>query len=77
MNCFLLRGERQFPAHLLQRICVLLSNYEALDFLESQVGRAAARAARCCEYKGCYNLGKSSSYGIKAFLCWLLLLDGY
>ena len=22
-----LRGERQFPAHLLPRICVLLSNY--------------------------------------------------
>ena len=36
-----LRGERQFPAHLLPRICVLLSNYEALDFLESQAGRVA------------------------------------
>jgi hypothetical protein len=36
-----LRGERQFPAHLLPRMCVLLSNYEALDFLESQAGRVA------------------------------------
>ena len=36
-----LRGERQIPAHLLPRICVLLSNYEALDFLESQAGRVA------------------------------------
>jgi hypothetical protein len=36
-----LQGERQFPAHLLPRICVLLSNYEALDFLESQAGRVA------------------------------------
>jgi hypothetical protein len=36
-----LRGERQFPAHLLPRLCVLLSNYEALDFLESQAGRVA------------------------------------
>jgi hypothetical protein len=36
-----LRGERQLPAHLLPRICVLLRNYEALDFLESQAGRVA------------------------------------
>jgi hypothetical protein len=36
-----LRGERQFPAHLLPRMCVLLGNYEALDFLESQAGRVA------------------------------------
>jgi len=36
-----LRGERQLPAHLLPKICVLLSNYEALDFLESQAGRVA------------------------------------
>jgi hypothetical protein len=36
-----LRGERQIPAHFLPRICVLLSNYEALDFLESQAGRVA------------------------------------
>ena len=38
-----LRGERPVPAHLLPRICVLLSNYEALDFLESQAGRVAFR----------------------------------
>ena len=36
-----LRGERQFPAHLVPRMCVLLKNYEALDFLESQAGRVA------------------------------------
>ena len=36
-----LRGERPFPAHLLPRMCVLLRNYEALDFLESQAGRVA------------------------------------
>ena len=36
-----LRGERQMPAHLLPRMCVLLGNYEALDFLESQAGRVA------------------------------------
>ena len=36
-----LRGERQIPAHFLPRMCVLLSNYEALDFLESQAGRVA------------------------------------
>jgi hypothetical protein len=36
-----LRGERPAPAHLLPRICVLLGNYEALDFLESQAGRVA------------------------------------
>jgi hypothetical protein len=36
-----LRGERPLPANLLPRICVLLSNYEALDFLESQAGRVA------------------------------------
>jgi len=36
-----LRGERQIPAHFLPRICVLLSNYEALDFLEGQAGRVA------------------------------------
>src|SRR5580658_6916906 len=36
-----LRGERQMPAHVLPRMCVLLSNYEALDFLESQAGRVA------------------------------------
>lgn len=36
-----LRGERQFPAHLLPRLCVLLKNYEGLDFLESEAGRVA------------------------------------
>ena len=36
-----LRGERPLPAHLLPRICLLLGNYEALDFLESQAGRVA------------------------------------
>jgi len=36
-----LRGERQLPADLLPRMCVLLRNYEALDFLESQAGRVA------------------------------------
>ncbi len=36
-----LRGERQFPAHLLPKMCLLLANYEALDFLESQAGRVA------------------------------------
>lgn len=36
-----LRGERPLPAYLLPRMCVLLSNYEALDFLESQAGRVA------------------------------------
>jgi hypothetical protein len=33
-----LRGERQVPAHFLPRICLLLGNYEALDFLDSQAG---------------------------------------
>jgi len=36
-----LRGDRPLPAHLLPRICRLLGNYEALDFLESQAGRVA------------------------------------
>jgi len=36
-----LRGDRHLPAHLLPRFCVLLNNYEALDFLESQAGRVA------------------------------------
>jgi hypothetical protein len=36
-----LRGDRPLPAHLLPRICSLLGNYEALDFLESQAGRVA------------------------------------
>ncbi len=36
-----LRGERPFPSHLLPRLCTLLGNYEALDFLESEAGRVA------------------------------------
>ena len=36
-----LRGERQLPAYLLPRMCMLIGNYEALDFLESQAGRVA------------------------------------
>jgi hypothetical protein len=36
-----LRGDRPLPANLLPRICRLLGNYEALDFLESQAGRVA------------------------------------
>lgn len=36
-----LRGDRPLPAHLLPKICALLRNYEALDFLESQIGRVA------------------------------------
>ena len=36
-----LRGDRPFPSHLLPRMCILLGNYEALDFLESQAGRVA------------------------------------
>jgi len=36
-----LRGERQIPAYLLPKMCLLLNNYEALDFLERQAGRVA------------------------------------
>ncbi len=36
-----IRGERPLPAHLLPQICLLLKNYDALDFLESQAGRIA------------------------------------
>ena len=36
-----LRGDRDIPAHLLPPICLLLRNYEPLDFLESQAGRVA------------------------------------
>src|SRR5438477_11770073 len=36
-----LRGDRPVPANLLPRMCSLLGNYEALDFLESQAGRVA------------------------------------
>jgi hypothetical protein len=38
-----LRGDRPIPADLLPKICVLLKNFEALDFLESQAGRVAFR----------------------------------
>jgi len=36
-----LRGERNMPAYLLPRICNILGNYEALDYLEGQAGRLA------------------------------------
>ena len=36
-----LRGERRLPAEYLPQMCVLLNNYEGLDFLESQAGRIA------------------------------------
>jgi hypothetical protein len=36
-----MRGERHVPAQLLPQLCVLLNNYEALDFLERQAGRVA------------------------------------
>jgi hypothetical protein len=36
-----LRGERSLPAHLLPQICLLLGNFEVLDFVESQAGRVA------------------------------------
>ena len=36
-----LRGDRQLPAYLLPRICLLVNNFEALDLLESQAGRVA------------------------------------
>lgn len=36
-----LRGDRPIPAELLPQICVLVRNFEPLDFLESQVGRVA------------------------------------
>jgi hypothetical protein len=38
-----LRGERHIPAYLLPQICLLLKNFEALDFLERQAGRVAFR----------------------------------
>ena len=38
-----LRGDRNMPAYLLPQICVLLRNFEALDFLERQAGRIAFR----------------------------------
>ncbi len=36
-----MRGERHMPAELLPQLCVLLNNYEALDYLERQAGRVA------------------------------------
>ena len=36
-----LRGDRQIPAYLLPKMCLLLNNYEVLDFLERQAGRVA------------------------------------
>ena len=41
-----MRGERHLPAHLLPQMCVLLNNYEVLDFLESQAGRVAFKLPR-------------------------------
>jgi hypothetical protein len=42
-----LRGERQIPAHLLPQICLLLENYDPLDYLESQAGRVAFKIPDC------------------------------
>ncbi|HXY24491.1 MAG TPA: phage regulatory CII family protein [Candidatus Acidoferrum sp.] len=36
-----LRGDRHVPAYVLPQICILLKNFEALDFLERQAGRVA------------------------------------
>ena len=36
-----LRGERHVPAYVLPQICLLLKNFETLDFLERQAGRLA------------------------------------
>lgn len=41
-----MRGERHIPAQLLPQMCVLLNNYEVLDFLESQAGRVAFKLPR-------------------------------
>ena len=38
-----LRGDRHIPAYVLPRICVLLKDFDALDFLERQAGRVAFR----------------------------------
>jgi hypothetical protein len=43
-----LRGDRPLPAHFLPRICTILGNYEALDFLESQAGRVAFKIPDPC-----------------------------
>ena len=42
-----LRGERQIPANLLPQICLLLQNYDPLDYLESQAGRVAFKIPDC------------------------------
>lgn len=36
-----LRGERQIPAYLVPKLCLLLNDYEALDLLERHAGRVA------------------------------------
>jgi hypothetical protein len=36
-----IRGDRHIPAYLLPQICILLNNFEAMDFLERQAGRVA------------------------------------
>ena len=36
-----IRGDRHIPADLLPRICTLLNDFEAMDFLERQAGRIA------------------------------------
>jgi hypothetical protein len=36
-----IRGDRHIPAYLLPQICILLRNYEVMDFLERQAGRVA------------------------------------
>ena len=41
-----LRGERHVPAHLLPQMCLLLNNYEALDWLERQADRVAFKLPR-------------------------------
>jgi len=38
-----LRGERHMPAYLVPQICLLLKDFEALDFLERKAGRVAFR----------------------------------
>ena len=41
-----IRGERHLPAHLLPQMCLLLNNYEVLDFLETQAGRVAFKVPK-------------------------------
>jgi hypothetical protein len=40
-----MRGDRPIPAEVVPRICVLLNDFEPLDFLESQAGRVAYKPA--------------------------------